>query len=355
MRGSLSNRRVRRLARGVAGRVADARGMRHTLAAMEHPTIDVVIPVHGGWEHTQSCLRHLARQTVPHTVVLVDNASPDDTVARTAASHREVRIVEMKANAGFSRAVNAGVAAGDGELIVALNNDVDCEPEMLERLAAAFEEPSVGSAAPVLLRPGGELLDAYGIAIDPTLAGFVRLQGHAVSASEAGLAAGAPPLLGPYGAAAAYRRAAYESVGGLDERIFMYGEELDLALRLAAAGWRCAGVPQARGTHLGGATSGKRSAWQRHRGGFARGYLLRRYGVLRTRRAPRALAVEAIVVAGDLLISRDAEALRGRVHGWRAGRGLPRHAPPPRALAAPIGFAESLRLRVTDYTPGPRG
>jgi hypothetical protein len=84
---------------------------------------------------------------------------------------------------------------------------------------------------------------------------------------------------------------------------------------------------------------------QRELGGFARGYLLRRYGVLRTPLVVRALVTEAIVVLGDLVLARDAAALRGRLRGWRAARGLPRR-PYPRT--APIGFAESLRLRVAD-------
>lgn len=318
---------------------------------MSASRIDVVIPVHGGWEHTHSCLSALARQTVPHRAIVVDNASPDDTLVRLAAAFPDVSVVEMGANAGFSKAVNAGVAAGDGAVVVALNNDVDCEPELLERLLAAFDDAAVGSAAPLLLRPGGDAVDGFGVVVDATLAGFVHMQGRP-AAQAASAAAAQLPVVGPYGAAAAYRRSAWEAVGGLDERIFMYGEELDLALRLAAAGWRCALVGDARGVHVGAATAAKRSAWQRRRGGFARGYLLRRYGVLRSRQALRALAVEAVVVCGDAVVSRDLEALRGRVEGWRAGRGLPRHAGPAAAAIAPIGVADSLRLRTGDYAPG---
>ena len=100
------------------------------------------------------------------------------------------------------------------------------------------------------------------------------------------------------------------------------------------------------GTHLGSATFGFRSDFSRYHGGRGRGYLLRRYGVLRGRHAPRALATEAIVCAADLVLSRDARALRGRVAGWRAARGLPRHPPPPpEAIARDISFLGSLRLR----------
>ena len=78
--------------------------------------------------------------------------------------------------------------------------------------------------------------------------------------------------LGPAGAAAAYRRTAWEQVGGMDERIFAYMEDFDLALRLRAAGWRTVAAPDARGVHLGSASHGHRSASQRSHGGFGRGY-----------------------------------------------------------------------------------
>ena len=312
------------------------------------PAIDVVVPVHGGWEHTRRCLEHLAAQTLPHTAIVVDNASPDATLARLRASFPQARVVEMGENAGFARAVNRGVATGSGELVVVLNNDVDCAPDFLERLAAAFADPAVGSAAPLLLRPGGERIDALGIVADPTLACFVRLQGAPVETAGQH-ERDAPPLLGPHGAAAAYRRGALEAIGGFDDAIFMYGEDLDVALRLRAAGWGTVAVPDARAIHVGGATAGKRSAWQRERGGFGRGYLLRRYGVLRGVTGARALLTELIVVAGDLALSRDAAALRGRLAGWRAARGLPHRAAPLEAASSGIDFRESLRLRRADY------
>jgi N-acetylglucosaminyl-diphospho-decaprenol L-rhamnosyltransferase len=313
------------------------------------PSVDVVIPVHGAWEHTERCLRALAAQTLPHATFVVDNASPDDTPARVRERFPAVRVVEMGANAGFARAVNRGVGESAGELIVVLNNDVVCEPDFLARLAAPFEEPRVGSAAPLLLRPAKQEIDALGIAADPTLACFVRLQGRPAGTTDRD--GPVPPLLGPHGAAAAYRRDAFERAGGLDERIFMYGEDLDLALRLRAAGWRSVAVPDAVAVHEGGATVGKRSRWQREQGGFGRGYLLRRYGVLRSRAAARALLTELLVVAGDLAISRDAAALRGRLAGWRAAAGTVRRQPPERSLV-PIGFLESLRLRIADYGIG---
>ena len=148
-------------------------------------------------------------------------------------------------------------------------------------------------------------------------------------------------LAGPAGTAAAYRRCAWEEVGGLDEAIFSYLEDLDLALRLRCAGWRSVLAIDAVGVHLGSATR-HRSAWQRRHGGFGRGYMLRRYDLLRGPAAPRTLATEAAVVLADIAISRDFSALRGRVSGWRAGRTAPRLAlPPSDAVDHTITFRDS--------------
>ena len=123
-------------------------------------------------------------------------------------------------------------------------------------------------------------------------------------------------------------------------------EILDLALGLRARGWRTASAPAAVGVHLGSGTYGRRSAVQRRLAGFSRGYLLRRYGVLRQATAPRALLTEGIVVAGDALLCHDLQALRGRVEGWRAARGKERRPWPPRdSLDYSITVRESLALR----------
>jgi hypothetical protein len=203
-------------------------------------------------------------------------------------------------------------------------------------------DPQLGSVAALTLQPGEQRIDSAGLTADVTLGGFPRLQGLAVEEAERPL----PVLAGPAGTAAAYRRDAWEQVGGLDETIFAYMEDFDLALRLRSAGWRTTLAADAIGVHLGSATHGHRSAWQRRHGGFGRGYMLRRYGLLHGRSALRTVATEAVVVAGDVVISHDLAALRGRLGGWRAARDLPpRTPPPPEAIDRGIGFLDSLALR----------
>ena len=310
-------------------------------------SIDVVVPVHSNYALTRDCLECLRRQTTAHRVIVVDDGSTDDTPERLRREWPQATVLELGSNNGYTYAVNRGVDAGDGELVVLLNNDVRLCPEFLEQLVAPLEkDPEIGSVAALLLAPGERMIDSFGVTTDVTLAGYARLQRQPVADAELSAGPHTPVLAGPEGAAGAYRRSAWEQAGGLDETIVAYMEILDLALRLRIAGWSTASAPQARGVHLGSSTYGRRSARQRRLAGFSRGYLLRRYGVLRGRVGPRALMTEAAVVTGDTAICHDVQALRGRLDGWRAGAGLPRHPPPPPdVIDHSISLWRSLALR----------
>jgi GT2 family glycosyltransferase len=311
-------------------------------------SIDVVLVVHNNYDLTDSCLRHLARQTRQHRVIIVEHASTDDTRASLKRDWSQHTLIERDVNGPLPAAANLGAAAGTGDVIVWINNDVDTRPDFLEQLVAPLEtDPTIGSTASLMLQRDGELIDSVGLTADVTMAAFPRLQGR----PAADAAAAGPVLLGPCGTAAAYRRSAWDAIGGLDEAITAYNEDLDLALRLRAAGWETAAAPSAVGVHLGSVTYGHRSLPQRSHGGFSRGYLLRRYGVLRGRAGIRAFITEALVCIGDLLISRDLEATRGRSRGWRAAGGLPRRDPPPaEAIDRSISFRDSIAMRRAVYS-----
>lgn len=308
-------------------------------------SIDVVIPARERYELTRDCLAHLARQSVRHRTILVDDASRDDSAERVRAEWPDVTLVALDRPLGYTGAVNRGVAAGTGEVVVLLNNDVQLAPQFLERLTEPlWADPRLGSAAALMLAPGARTIDSLGVVADPTLAGFARL--HGLPAEAALRSDAAPVLTGPEGAAGAYRRSAWEEVGGLDATIVAYMEILDLALRLRSAGWQTVAVAQAHGIHLGSASYGRGSPEQRRLAGFSRGYLLRRYGVMRGAQGPRALATEALVVAADAAANRDLAALAGRLSGWRAAAGRPRRQRPPgAALDGSITLRRSLALR----------
>jgi N-acetylglucosaminyl-diphospho-decaprenol L-rhamnosyltransferase len=311
-------------------------------------SVDVVIPTYNGWQLTERCLAHLAAQTVPHAVIVADNGSTDGTPDLVVAACPSAQVLRLGANRGFPVACNRGVAAGRGDIIVLLNNDVEAHPDFIEKLIRPLDDDSrVGSAASLLVHPDGRTIDCMGLAADRTYAGFPRLRGRPIGEADSAL----PVLAGPSGGGGAYRRAAWEEVGGLDEGVRFYGEDIDLALRIRAAGWRTTAAPDAVAVHLGSASFGSRSSWQRYESGFARGYFLERYRVLHGRVAPRALATESLVAVADVALNRDLSALKGRLAGWRAARMMtPSPRPPDEAVDSTIGFLESLRLRRIAYS-----
>jgi N-acetylglucosaminyl-diphospho-decaprenol L-rhamnosyltransferase len=247
-------------------------------------SIDVAIVAHRNWELTHGCLEHLRRQTVEHRVVVCDNGCDQGGAGSLAESHPEVTVVRMERKVAYAVARNTAVAAGKGEVVVMMDNDIDARPDFLERLVAPLRSsPRLGSVAALLLRPGEQQIDSAGLAADRTLSAFPRLKGRARVEAQAEH----PVLVGPDGAAAAFRRSAWEEVGGMDEAIFGYMDDFDLALRLRAAGWDTALAGDAVAIHLGSATYGHRSIEQRRMAGVGGAYLMRRYRMLRSRAAPR--------------------------------------------------------------------
>jgi N-acetylglucosaminyl-diphospho-decaprenol L-rhamnosyltransferase len=300
----------------------------------------VYIPNFNGERWLPRTLQSLRGQTERLDVVVVDNGSSDDSVAAVRADFPEVTVLELGENLGFGTALNRAVAAHPADGIVLLNSDVECEPGFCEALTAALGE-GVDMVAGVLLQerePG--LIDSAGVVADHTLMGFDYLHGEPVTAAEM---AAAP--LGPTGGAALYRREAWEAVGGFDERIFLYYEDLDLALRIAARGGRCRLAPGARALHAYSAGLGAASGAKYARTGWSRGYMLRRYGVVRDPRvALRAMAGEAAIGAGQLLRDRTSKGITGRLRGFRAGAGLP-HREVGAAPLLEISAREAMALR----------
>jgi len=278
-------------------------------------TADVVVVTWRSGGRVLRCLDRLAEQQPGERTFVVDNASADGTAEGVRARFPSVRVIELPENRGFGPAVNAGAASGDGEAIVLVNDDVEVDEGFLEAMLAPLrDDPDCGMVAGMTLVPGRVCVDGFGIELDVTLAAYNRLRWASPTDRPGRLAM-------PSGGVAAYRRAAFDQADGFDERLFAYGEDVDLGLRLRLAGWRAADAVDARGVHEGGASVGSGTGRQRELAGFARGFLLRRYGILRSRALPRALLFEMLVVGWGLARHHTTTPLRARVRGWRAAAG----------------------------------
>lgn len=288
-----------------------------------HVRISVVIVTFNGRERLRRALASLEIQTrVPDEVIVVDNASTDGTLELLAETFPDVVVSKQSENLGFGRAVNLGVTLATGDALVFINNDVVCEPDFIARLTEPLLGTAVGMVAGVLLQEADlTRIDTAGLVLDRTLRSWDYLSDCDVAVLE-GMET---PPLGPCGGAGAYRASAFRDVGGFDETLFAYWEDVDLAIRLGAAGWRCVLAPAARAIHSHGATTGAMSPRMRELDAFGRGYIVGKYGV--TRRGPvTAAAMVALdwpALAVHAVARRELEPARARRRGIAAGKKKP--------------------------------
>jgi GT2 family glycosyltransferase len=209
----------------------------------------------------RSCLLSLRGCTLPHQVVVVDNASTDRGVAALQHEFPEVQFLFNAENRGYAAANNQGVQFFSlSPSILLLNPDTVVQPDALETLVSFLEDhPRAGAAGPRLLNPDGSLQEnAFAF---PTLwmsfFDFFPLHGRLYSSRLNGrlreMYGDTPfPMDHPLGACLLLRDEALAEVGLLDEGYFMYVEEVDLCYRLKQAGWEVWHVPAARVVHHGG-------------------------------------------------------------------------------------------------------
>ena len=200
--------------------------------------ISIVIPNWNGRRWLPGCLAAIdAQEQPPEEVIVVDNGSEDESVAYLRSLHPKVHVIELAENTGFAHAANRGLDAARGELVALVNTDVVLAPGWLGRMSAALgREPAAASVAckmlsldrPDLVYDAGDVLRRDGAC--EQRGRFARDDGRWDEPGE---------VFGACAGAALYRRDAVLGVGGFDERYFAYLEDVDLALRLRLAGWRC--------------------------------------------------------------------------------------------------------------------
>jgi len=199
-------------------------------------------------------------------VIVVDNASADGSVAMVRQRFPRVRVVANGENVGFVRANNQALPHCQGRYVLLLNSDTQVLPGSLSRTVRFMDaHPKAGIVGVQLLNPDGTFQASY--TPFPTLwREFLILSGLGRwlvrptfpsygSQVERGAQRIAGYLEGAYLMA---RREAVDEVGGLDERIFMYAEDVDWCYRFHQAGWEVWYLPDAPIVHYGGQSSKKR-------------------------------------------------------------------------------------------------
>jgi N-acetylglucosaminyl-diphospho-decaprenol L-rhamnosyltransferase len=236
--------------------------------------ITVVVVSFNTRERLLACLDALeSRVTVPHHVVVVDNASADGSAAAVRGRFPRATVIENAENVGFSRANNQGLRRGQGEYALILNSDAEVAAGGVEALAALLDaRPDVGIAGPRTRFPDGRIQLSFGPMLTPRGEWRQRRLVRGIARGDAGvlreveaMAAVERDVAWVSGACFLARRRALDSVGLFDEDFFLYEEDVDLCVRVAAAGWRVVFTPAAGVVHHLGSSMPGTAALEYHR------------------------------------------------------------------------------------------
>lgn len=224
--------------------------------------LDIIIVSFNARVDLERCLHslHAAPPAMPHRILVVDNASTDGSPDAVRRGWPLVKLIELPRNAGFAAANNAGIRASTGDLILLLNSDTIVPPGAIDALATRLQsESGVAAAGPRLVDGEGRAEWSFGRMLSPwteaTRAFMGRLY-HQRAPLVAWLVERAtrresyPDWVS--GACLLVRRSAAERAGLLDERYFMYEEDVDFCAALRAGGGRILFTPVSEVVHLRG-------------------------------------------------------------------------------------------------------
>jgi len=230
---------------------------------MTTPKVAVIIVSFGHARFLRALFASLARVDYPRDswrVMLLDNASPDETKeiaerelfsgdGRTTKSGIAAELVVSATNLGFAGGNDFCVAKAlaDGfDFVYLLNPDTEVEPDFLTRAVEAAADPSVGAVQSLLLMGSDKrVVNSVGNAFHYLGFGFcVGYRDLITSPAYVGLRESSPEIATASGAGLLVRASAWREVGGFDEIMFAYHDDLELSLKLRLAGWNLLLAPK---------------------------------------------------------------------------------------------------------------
>ena len=239
------------------------------------PILSIIIVAYRSRDELPACLGSLPAELMgrPVEICVVNNSPGDGVAAWIADAFPGVKLIESGANLGFGCANNAGFRATSGECVLFLNPDTVSNPVALEHcLRRVLAEPDIGLISPQLVQADGTMDAACRRSIPTLWDGFCRAAGLAQRFPRAALFAGYNlthlPTGGTYavgainGAFMLGRRAVLDEIAGgsgavFDEDFFMYGDDLDLCIRVARSGRQVIYDGRVSLTHLKGLSVAK--------------------------------------------------------------------------------------------------
>ncbi|RJX27599.1 MAG: glycosyltransferase family 2 protein [Dethiobacter sp.] len=223
--------------------------------------VSIIIPVHNCISFTLNCLKSLLLYTtVPFQIIIVNNASTDNTAAfLESLKHfgEIVQVITNRKNLGFARACNQGYQFARGKYLVFLNNDTEVTPNWLEPMLNCFSNDSlVGMVTPKLLYPGPERIIQYaGVAFYAQMTPYII--SYQLPDNSAVMAEMCREIPAAGGACMMLKREVLEKVGLFDERFINGLEDVDLSLRIRMAGMKNILCPKSTLIHHEAKTSGR--------------------------------------------------------------------------------------------------
>lgn len=207
--------------------------------------MDAVIVTHNSAADLRNQVASQATLGSFDRLLVVDNASTDDT--REVAADAGLEVVSLEANRGLAAAANVGVDRASGPTFAVLNPDVRAASAGdFRRLEEELLEDGVGAVAPALVLPDGTLQDSARWVPTP-----LDLLVRRISRNDRGAVRTKYPVDVEWATAACLviRRSAFDQIGGFDDGYFLYFEDVDLCVRLRAAGFRIRYDPTVRLHH----------------------------------------------------------------------------------------------------------
>ncbi|HLF99936.1 MAG TPA: glycosyltransferase family 2 protein [Acidimicrobiia bacterium] len=291
--------------------------------------LSVVVVNWNGVELLPGCLDPLVG--TDHEVIVVDNGSVDESVAVLRERYPAVALIENSENLGFAVANNQGLRAATGDHILLLNSDTVPDLRALDALVEFLDDhPRVGVVGPTLVNPDGTPQSSCGPGPNLWTEFLAKTMIHRLLP---GLRARAPresrQVDWVTGAALCIRRDLAVPLGGLDEEIFMFYEDLDLCARVREAGHQVWFVATPPVIHIGGASRRKVEAETLVHSYRGTDRFFGRHGPPWRRRVVRGLTLAEMVWRSALwaiisLVPKRRSLARERLRAYRAIFGLAR-------------------------------